>query len=107
MARNRIIYQSEALFAGPSPATGVQFGSAGSGSYTVNQLFRIQNVGYSYSIPRKDVNQFGELAAIDRVILESPTVSIDFGFLNFSFLNEKNLGFTVSSGIGSTVSCIS
>jgi hypothetical protein len=93
MARNRIIYQSEALYAGPSPATGNHFTAGNAGGNKVNQLHRIQTANYSFNIARTDVNQFGELAAIDRVILESPTVSLDFSYILNSFANEELLGF--------------
>jgi len=102
MSRNRIIYQSEALYAGPSPATG----DHGDGvTNKVNQLQRVQSANYSFNIARQDVNQFGELAAIDRVILESPTVSLDFSYILNSLGNEKLLGFGPLNS--DQVSCIS
>ena len=106
MARNRIIYQSEALYAGPSPATGNHFEDQATESGTlVKQLHRIQTANYSFNIARTDVNQFGELAAIDRVILESPTVSLDFSYLLNGLKNEEILGFGPLNS--ATVSCIS
>ena len=63
MARNRIIYQSEALYAGPSPATGDHFSAGNGGNNLVNQLHRVQSANYSFNIARQDVNQFGELAS--------------------------------------------
>lgn len=101
MPRNRIIYQSEALFAGPSPATGYHFlkhdgdGHATTGRSQIHQIQRVQDASYSFNITRQDVNQFGELAAIDRVILESPTVSLDFSYILANMVNENNLGFHV------------
>jgi len=106
MSRNRIIYQSEALYAGPSPATGNHFTDQQNLSGNlVNQLHRVQSANYSFNIARQDVNQFGELAAIDRVILESPTVSLDFSYILNSFGNEKLLGFGPFDS--DQVSCIS
>jgi hypothetical protein len=70
------------------------------------QIQRVQNANYSFSIERQDVNQFGELAAIDRIILTSPTVSLDFQYLVANMVNETNLGFHVS-GSGTWKSCIS
>lgn len=129
MPRNRIIYQSEALYVGPSPAisgffTGIGLGqvgvsgtagfatrysgvtgAAGIGRDRVNptgnpdqenligQLHRIQTANYAFNISRTDINQFGELAAIDRVILDSPTVSLDFSYILANFENERRLGF--------------
>jgi len=105
MPRNRIIYQSEALYAGPSPATGDHFSAGNTGNNLVNQLHRVQSANYSFNIARQDVNQFGELGAIDRVILESPTVSLDFSYILNSFGNEESLGF---GPLDSTdVTCIS
>ena len=112
MPRNRIIYQSEAVFAGPSPATGYHYLSGvtpvanvgiNTSPYTsrVQELQRIQTANYSFNITRQDVNQFGELAAIDRVILESPTVSLDASYILGSLENEDILGFTVTPS-GST-----
>ena len=119
MARNRIIYQSEAVYAGPSPATGYHYGTLTPGiggnsnvpnvsTNLVKQLQRIQTANYSFTVDRTDVNQFGQLAAIDRVILTNPTVSLDFSYINSNLSNENLLGFTVASGSSdSTVSAIS
>ena len=37
------------------------------------------------------------MAAIDRVIIDQPTVSLDFSYLQNSFANEKELGFDVKA----------
>lgn len=100
MARNRTIYQSEALFVGP---TGQNFSSGSSGSNLVNQLHRIQTFNSAINIARTDVNQFGQLAAIDRIITEAPTVPIDFNYYLTNGGNEYKLGLD----IGGTFSCIS
>lgn len=103
MPRNRVIYQSEALYVGPSPATSghftdrTQIGATADPDATnlVKQLHRIQTCNYGFNVERTDVNQFGELAAIDRVILTSPTVSMDFTYLLSNLENERRMGFTV------------
>lgn len=103
MPRNRVIYQSEALYVGPSPATSGHFTTRTQVSQTadpdsdnlIKQLHRIQTCNYGFNVERTDVNQFGELAAIDRVILSSPTVSMDFSYLLSNLENERRLGFTV------------
>jgi len=100
MARNRVIYQSEALYAGPTPANAAEIGAN-----KPSQLQRIQSANYSFNIERQDVNQFGELAAIDRVILSAPTVALDFSYYTATLYNENKLGFHISTGIW--VSCIS
>ena len=136
MPRTRVIYQNEALYVGPSPATSGHYkfvtGSnapnvptqrlsqldplsvrtVNSGSTTaalplavmtsgllpnLTNLDRIQSINYNFNISRKDVNQFGNLAAIDRVIIDQPTVSLDFSYLQNSFNNEEELGFDVKA----------
>ena len=115
MPRNRIIYQSEALYAGPSPATGFHLTSGANipwvgptGDSLVNQLQRVQTANYSFTVDRTDINQFGQLAAIDRVILTNPTVSLDFSYILANLSNESDLGFTLNkSGDTNEVSAIS
>ena len=63
--RNRVIYQSEALYVWPT----------GTATSEIKQLNRVQSCNYSFTINRQNVNQFGNLAAIDRLILEQPTVN--------------------------------
>jgi hypothetical protein len=95
--RNRIITQSEALFAGPSPATGMHYDSGNSGVNQLNQLSRIQNASYNYGITRQDINQLGNLAAISREVIDAPTVSLDFSYYLTNGSNENKLGFYVSN----------
>jgi hypothetical protein len=92
MARNRVIYQSEALFAGQ--LTGVTDAHTSS---NIKQLHRVQSANYAFNVSRTDVNQFGELAAIDRVVLDTPTVSLDFSYLLANFANEENMGLKVNN----------
>jgi hypothetical protein len=136
MPRTRVIYQNEALYVGPSPATSGHYKfitgnnapnvptqklsqldplsvlTVNSGNTTaalplaamtsglvpnLANLDRIQSINYNFNIARKDVNQFGNLAAIDRVIVDQPTVSLDFSYLQKSFNNEEELGFDVKA----------
>ena len=92
-ARNRVIYQSEALYCS-SPEVAYNTGALSRGD--ILSLNRIQSANYSFNISRQDVNQFGDLAAIDRVITESPTVSLDFSYYLSNFTNENRLGFWVT-----------
>src|SRR5690349_7654967 len=95
MPRNRIISASEALFVGPSPATGAQT--------TLYQLHRVQSVTQGFTVNRQDVNQFGSLAPISREINEAPTVTLDFSYFLTNVLNEQRLGFLVD-GTASAIS---
>jgi hypothetical protein len=112
MSRNRIIYQSQAVYAGPDKDPDSKDWRHETGNELPSQLQRIQSANYSFDIARQDVNQYGDLAAIDRVILESPTVSLDFSWYLCSFYNEDMLGFFVNDhggagdSVGSLQSCL-
>ncbi len=70
--------------------------STGSGYNT--QLKRVQSANYSYTINRQDVNQYGQLARIDSLVLDPPTVSVDFSYYLCDGFNERLLGFYVQTG---------
>jgi len=97
MARNRVIYQSQAVYASQSAYDGDLTASG-----AVSQLDRIQSANYSFNVGRTDVNQFGDLAAIDRIITEAPTVSFDTSYYLANFYNEERLGFRVTPSGGAT-----
>ncbi len=90
MARNRVIYQSEALYSSESVKarhTGVHA-----------QLCRVQSANYNFNIARQDVNQFGQLARIDSIVLEPPTVGLDFTYYPTDGFNERVLNFALQTG---------
>ena len=91
MAKTRIIYQSVGLFVAPDagPATGSHAGA-------VKQFNRVQNINWSANIAKTDVNELGRLAAIDRPIIEPPTVSMDFSYFPTNGWNESIAGFDVT-----------
>ena len=115
--RNRVIYQSEALFVshqytggkvvdivgGTHKAAGVG-PDLGSGMF--HQLHRVQSANYNFAINRQDINQFGNLARIDTAIIEAPTVGLDFSYLVTDGSNEDKLGITCSAGGTSALSGI-
>ena len=91
MSRKRVIYQSEALYVG---GTGLTAGTT-LPQHTATQLDRVQSANYSFDIARTDVNQFGQLARIDSLILEQPTVSLDFTYYPGSGEQETLMGFNL------------
>ena len=85
--RNRVIYQSEGLY--------VSKNAANTTAANHEQLERVQSANYSYTINRQDVNQYGELARLDSLVLDPPTVNVDFSYLLTDSYNERVLGFFV------------
>ena len=134
-SRNRIIYQSQALFMGPS-STGyhIQTGYLGSNGKTdivtgplhsaddrynmnwtgaagrysdsaspattwnrslIEPLERIQSANFNFTINRQDINEFGQLARLDSLVMESPTVGLDFNYYLTDGGNERKMGFNI------------
>ena len=91
MAKNRVIYQSDALFASKTPDS--------TGAADHEQLRRVQSANYSLNITRQDVNQFGQLARMEAIILEAPTVSFDMSYFLGDGFNEQALQFLNSSNL--------
>ncbi len=94
MPRNRVIYQSDAVFAAPT-------GAASPLTIADHSIRRVQSCNYNFSIQRQDINQFGELAAIDRLIIQEPTVSVDMSYyFEPTGFNERHLGLRTNALTG-------
>jgi len=65
----------------------------GSWGSSINQLKRVQSANYSFTVNRQDINQFGHLGRYDSVVLEAPTVSLDFSYYLTDGFNERMLAF--------------
>jgi hypothetical protein len=110
MARNRVIYQSQALFIAPN-STGIQVsgfgianpqsivyttGALASGLSLLYKLDRVQNCNFNFTINRQDINELGQLARIDSIVNDTPTVGLDFSYYVTDGLNERLMGFNFS-----------
>ena len=111
MARVRNIYQVELAYVGPTganAATGKHGGTAvfngypksqaeiASGGNLIAELYRVQRAGWNANKNLTDVNQFGELAAIDRIPLNPPTVQLNIDYILSNLVNEQLMGLTIS-----------
>lgn len=117
--KNRLIYQSQLLYTGPTGANsctgklsqGAIYGnpvSWTSGANFISELYRVQSINHSWNKQLQDVFQFGELGRIDAVSITPPTVSLSYNYLLSNLINEKLLGLTVNtSGDANQVSCLS
>jgi hypothetical protein len=105
MARNRTIYNVLAVYASQVSPSGMQTGAS-----AIKQLSRVQSFDEDFSRNLTDVNQYGNLAAIDRIEVEAPTVNASLSYYLTDGSNERYLGLSVSpsgSTTGSLFSCIS
>lgn len=94
MPRNRIIYQSEGLFVGPT-------GALPSGA-SLTGIQRVQSVNHTETINRTNVLQFGRLSQLDRIITQAPNVTLNFESYLVNAINAKRLGF-LTDGSANTV----
>jgi len=92
MSRLRTIYNNEALLVGTTPST-----SGTDNTGTIKRLHRIQTIGNSFEANLENINEYGQMAAIDRINLDGGTSSQEFSYYLTDFENEANLGFVISS----------
>ena len=69
----------------------------------INQLKRVQTANYGFTVNRQDVNQFGQLARLDSIVIDSPTVNLDFSYYLVDGYNERQLEF-VTNGVTNSFS---
>ena len=95
ISRNRVIYQSQAVFSAPTGVTTITAAS--------HSIRRVQSCNYNFSVARQDINQYGELAAIDRLILQEPTVAVDLSYyFEPTGFNERHLGLRTNAPTGTS-----
>lgn len=69
----------------------------------IQQLQRVQSANYGFTVNRQDVNQFGHASRLDAIVVESPTVNLDFSYYLLDGFNERNLEF-ITDGTTNTLS---
>jgi hypothetical protein len=99
--RYTTIAGTEAVYAGPCPATGRHFSHITTGANLISGLYRIQSASYAIEFPRKPINQYGEHGAID-MPTDKPIVNFALSYLLASFWNERMFGLVIDN----SVSCI-
>lgn len=93
--RNRIIYQSLALFVGPT------------GSGTLSQIQRVQTSTHTETINRTNVTQFGALGQLDRIQTIAPTVNLNFEALLVNAVNANRLGLVTDGSVSAVANILS
>tara|TARA_R110002153_G_scaffold27815_1_gene85866 strand:- start:6420 stop:7502 length:1083 start_codon:yes stop_codon:yes gene_type:complete len=86
-SRTQVKYGSAGLFVGPTPSTGAHT--------AIKQLHRVQSVSDTFDLPLEDVNQFGQTAALDKVVNSSPTPTMEFTYYTTDGHNEVALGMPI------------
>jgi hypothetical protein len=102
MARNRTIYNVMALYASAgNNVTGNQ-----SGANDIIQIPRVQSFDEDFSRTFTDINQYGNLAAIDRLETEAPEVSASFSFYLSDGKSERAIGLMAAPAGTTTLTSI-
>lgn len=65
----------------------------------IKQLKRVQSANYGFTINRQDVNQFGHASRLDSVVVESPTVNLDFSYYLLDGFNERQIEFVTNGSV--------
>jgi hypothetical protein len=105
MPRNRTIYNTQALYVSNVQATDMQVSSG-----DVLQLSRVQSFNEDFTRSFIDINQYGNLGAIDRAEVENPDITASFSYYLTNGQNEKNIGLHVSqqgTNYNNLLSCLS
>lgn len=92
--RNRTLYSADAIMI----SKGVLPPTVAHTSGDITELLRVQSANYGATINRTDINQFGQLARIDSLAVDSPNVTYDMDYYVHDGYNEAKMGFTLSTG---------
>lgn len=104
MSRIRNIYQVENVFTGPSPGSGMHFLNVsgvfnnqvsdlnGQNFNLIKPLARIQSVSYEISRENFDILQLGQRGIKHRLPINSPTINLNFDYIQFGVINELRCG---------------
>jgi len=107
MPKNRVLYNCQALYVGPSPSSGYHFiNGAGelnnvyeydSDNYNlIKRINRVTNLDYSITLPRESIKQLGKSSIASVPIINNPTVQVDFEYYLNGVTNEARLGWNVN-----------
>lgn len=103
MPKFRIPYNAEALFVGPSPASGYNFLSSqgrtnvSNGNINlISYLNRVQDVSFEITSPKTNVKAFGKYGHLKTYQTKNSTVNLSFSYLQIGVRNEDKLGLYVN-----------
>lgn len=88
-----ITYENIALFQSESPA----YDSESNKGDNITRIQLVQNIDFSFQIPREDIKSLGSKSFVDRVVKTAPDINLninifeDFGFLFYSMFSGSGL----------------
>ena len=116
MPKNRILYNCQSIYVGPSPSSGYHFidingnlnntiEASNTNFNLIKRITRATNLGYTISLNREEIKQMGQSTIAAHPIIKNPNVQVDFEYYPNGVINELRLGlnanYTQISGINS------
>ncbi len=95
MSRSRVFFPMLGVYVSTG-ATTTNFSSGNSGVNSIKQLERIQTFNFNFTNNRTDVNEFGQIDTLTRVITSPANVTADTSYIVADLANESALGLYVS-----------
>ncbi len=107
MGKLRTFSNAQALFVGPSPSTGFHFidnlgnlndnySGLNSTNNLVHEIDRVNNISYQVNFDRVELKHLGKRGLVARPVINSPTISLNFDYLQNGLKNEARLGLNVN-----------
>jgi len=90
MSRNRIIYNSQALYVSQDSSS-----ESVNGSESISQLSRIQSFSDTFTRNFININNLGSLTPINRIEVENPNITANFSYYLTNGSNEQKIGLNV------------
>ncbi len=92
--RKKLSPTNIAIFAGPSPATGVHTTS------NIHEIYGVQSFNFDLTDEREDVFIFGQRASEGRFSTSAASATFDLSYYLSNFDNEKSIGFSLNGSGG-------
>jgi hypothetical protein len=89
MSKNRILYNSQALYVSQVDATGMQLGT------DIKQLYNIQSFDLNNNHNFTDINELGNLTSRNRFETKNPDITANFSYFITNGENERFIGLNI------------
>lgn len=108
MPKNRVAYNCQGIYIGPSPSSGNHFidvnGSLNNttaystGNFNlIKRISRATNLSYQITLPREEIKQIGKSTIAAHPIINNPNITLDFQYYPNGVINEARLGFNINT----------
>jgi hypothetical protein len=108
MSKNRVTYNCQGIYIGPSPSSGDHFIDVNgnlnnttdysTGNFNlIKRISRVTNLSYQITLPREEIKQIGKSTIAAHPIINNPNIALDFEYYPNGIVNEARLGFNINT----------